>query len=67
MPEFVGVLLMAKEWGVPPWDLVAPESKGHECWLVWMQWAKVLLNHGQRIQQLRAEEERRIKQATGRR
>lgn len=49
VPDFVNVLLQAKEWNVAPWDLVNPESKGWEGWLVWMNLAAELMAHRKRV------------------
>lgn len=59
--------MMAKEWGVAPWDLVQPESKGHECWLVWMRWAGQLMAHAGTIAKARQSQQEAIKRATGQR
>lgn len=44
MPDFVNLLLQAKSWGVAPWDLVCPASRGHPCWQIWMEWTGELMH-----------------------
>jgi hypothetical protein len=43
--------VQAREWGVAPWDLVAPESKGLAPWLIWMGWASELIAHRRKFMQ----------------
>lgn len=54
------VLNHAQVWGVAPWDLVCPESKGYEFWLLWMHWAGDLLKLRKTVLHNKAEREKEL-------